>query len=295
VPIAVSALGGTAIERSGITNVLDIAQRTPSVTMTQFNVGEPQTYIRGVGSQTDSPASEPSVLISQDEVPIGRGGASSVTFLDVDRVEVLRGPQGTLYGRNASAGAISFYARRPQDQFGGSIEGSYGRFDTKGVKGILNVPLADGITARGAMQWSSSDGHAHNIRTGEDLQGGKRWAGRLQLQGKFDRLTMLLSGDFAKDDLTGDSRFDVGGPYSNQAILALINRLQAGYHNVWDSSGFSGTFQDRRNWGLTGRIDYEADFATIPFARIFELTLGGRLTHDRKSVFQQAIHNGPPG
>ncbi|MDB5576614.1 MAG: TonB-dependent receptor [Bradyrhizobium sp.] len=401
VPIAATALGGTAIERSGIVNVLDLAQRTPGITMTQYNVGEPQTYIRGVGSQTDSAASEPSVLIAQDEVPIGRGGASPVAFLDVERIEVLRGPQGTLYGRNASAGAISFYARRPEDRLGGSIEGSYGSFDSWGAKGVLNVPLTDGVAARAALQYSSSDGYARNIRTGEKLQGGERWAGRLSLAGRFDRLSVLVTGDFARDDLTGDSRYDVGGYYSSQPILALIKGLQASYGDVWDSSGFPGAFQNRRNYGLAGRLDYDASFATvtsltawrrndysfradlgglpapfaflvddrvtdrqhqfsqelrlasngggikwvaglfyyddnvdraerfivtpsaplpaalggdntaaqtagstsyaafgqasIPFAGIFELTLGARLTHDRKTVFQQAIHNGPAG
>src|SRR3546814_7548422 len=83
--------------------------------MTEYNVGEPQTYIRGVGSQTDSAASESSVTIAMDEVSIARGGASAAAFLDVQRVEVLRGPQGTLYGRNASAGVIAFYANRPRD------------------------------------------------------------------------------------------------------------------------------------------------------------------------------------
>ena len=370
--------------------------------MTQYNVGEPQTYIRGVGSQTDSAASEPSVLIAQDEVPIGRGGASPAAFLDVDRVEVLRGPQGTLFGRNASAGALGFYAHRPEQTFGGTVDASYGSFNTYGGRAVINAPLNSAIALRAAMQWSSSDGYARNIRTGEDLQGGKRWAGRVSGQGRFDALTVLLTGDFAKDDLTGDSRFAVGGPYSNQAILGLANRLQAPRRDVWDSAGFPDTFQSRRNYGLTGRIEYETEFgtltsisayrrnnyafradlgglpspfpfladdrvddrqhqfsqelrltsasgsaiqwvgdlffyddhvdraerfvvtvaaplplalggdntatqradsrsyaafgqATIPFARIFELTLGARLTHDSKQVFQQAIHNAPAG
>lgn len=96
VPLAVSALGASAIEKAGITSVQDLARVIPNVTMTQFNIGEPQTYIRGVGSQTDSAASEASVTVSVDDVAIGRGGAPAVAFLDVGRVEVLRGPQGTL-------------------------------------------------------------------------------------------------------------------------------------------------------------------------------------------------------
>src|SRR3546814_19039247 len=108
--------------------------------MTEYNVGEPQTYIRGVGSQTDSAASESSVTIAMDEVSIGRGGASAAAFLDVQRVEVLRGPPGTLYGRNASAGVIAFCANRPRARFKGSAEASSGNFGTYAAKAAAHAP-----------------------------------------------------------------------------------------------------------------------------------------------------------
>ncbi|MBB4640188.1 TonB-dependent receptor [Rhizorhapis suberifaciens] len=403
VPIAVTALGGAALEKGGITSVLDIAKVTPNVTMTQFNVGEPQTYVRGVGSQTDSAASESSVTVSVDDVPIGRGGAPSVAFLDVSRIEVLRGPQGTLYGRNASAGTISFYANRPEDSFSGYVEGSYGSFDTYGAKAIINTPVAEGFALRAAGQYSHSDGYAKNIATGERLQGGERYAGRLQLQAETGAWVFLISGDYSKDDLTGDSRYVVGSSESSPGLLAVANAIQAPYAgDVWKSSGFPGTFQKRRNYGIVGRIEYDAGWstitsvsayrnneyslradysglrdafplrvddriqesshqvtqelrlnspstskiqwvaglfyykddvdrveqfvvtanapipavlggdntgsqaaqttsyaafaqATLPFAEIFELTLGGRLTHDKKEVFQTLVHNGPAG
>src|SRR3546814_9646162 len=113
-----------------------------------------------------------------DEVSIGRGGASAAAFLDVQRVEVLRGPQGTLYGRNASAGVIAFYANRPRDRFEGSLEASYGSFGTYGAKAVVNAPLTADVALRVAGQYSHSDGYARNIRTGEKLQGGERYSGR---------------------------------------------------------------------------------------------------------------------
>lgn len=403
VPLAVSALGAVAIEKAGITSVLDLARVTPNVTMTQFNVGEPQTYIRGVGSQTDSAASEASVTVSVDDVAIGRGGAPAIAFLDVGRVEVLRGPQGTLYGRNASAGTISFYANRPTDGFSGFVEGSYGSFNTYGVKAIVNAPLTDDVAIRAAGQYSDSDGYAKNVVTGKQLQGGERYSGRLQLQAQKEDWTFLVSADYSKDDLSGDSRYIISTPDASAALTAAANAAQASYAgDVWKSSGFPGTFQRRTNYGLTGRVEYDtgwstvtsitayrdnkyglrADYggvpapfplvvddridekshqfsqelrlnsvssskvqwvaglfyytdrvnraeqfvnaalapvplalggdntsaqsakttsyaafgqATIPFARIFELTLGGRISHDEKDVFQTLVHNGPAG
>ena len=402
VTVAITALGADSIEKFGITDVLDIAQITPGVTMTEFNVGEPQTYIRGVGSQTDSAASESSVTIAMDEVSIGRGGASPIAILDAQRVEVLRGPQGTLYGRNASAGVIAFYSNRPRDRFEASLEASYGSFDTYGAKGVINAPVADGIAVRAAGQYSNSDGFARNIATGEKLQGGERYGGRIQMQAELGRLTVLLGADYAKDDLSGDSRFGVASRAAVPAILAAMNAAQADRDNVWQSEGIPGTYQRRRNYGFLGRLDYDAGFATLssltayrnnlvnlradyggieapfpfltenrvrdashqfsqelrlsspdtseikwvgglfyyedrvdrnerfivatraplpaalggdnsgiqsarsksyalfgqltlPFASIWELTIGGRLTHDRKRVFQQAVHNAPAG
>src|SRR3546814_16164274 len=104
--------------------------------MTEYNVGEPQTYIRGVGSQTDSAASESSVTIAMDEVSIGRGGASAAAFLDVQRVEVLRGPQGPLYARNASAGVIPLHAHRPRARFQGPPQASSAHFGPPGATAL---------------------------------------------------------------------------------------------------------------------------------------------------------------
>ncbi|AEG48034.1 TonB-dependent receptor [Sphingobium chlorophenolicum L-1] len=401
VPIAVTALGSVAMERAHITSVLDVAALTPGVTMTQFNIGEPQTYIRGVGSQTDSAASESSVTISMDEVAIGRGGATSIAFLDANRVEVLRGPQGTLYGRNASAGTISFYSNRPTDRFEGSVEASAGSFRTFGGKGIVNLPVGDGMAFRAAGQYSDSRGYAYNLLTGKHLQGGERYGGRLQFQAEKDAWTVLLTGDYSKDNLDGDSRSIVSTYLASPTFARLAAASNADRKNVWESETIPGTFQRRRNYGLVGRVEYAADWATltsltayrnnlyslradyvgetnfpfqtddrvneashqfsqelrltspssskiqwvaglfyysdsidrqerfvvtavaplptalggdntalqnastksyaafgqvtIPFASIFELTLGARISRDKKEVFQQAVHNAPAG
>src|SRR3546814_18972037 len=107
--------------------------------MTEYNVGEPQTYIRGVGSQTDSAASDSSVTIAMDEVSIGRGGASEAAFLAGQRVEVLRGPPGTHYGRNASAGGIAFHANRPLHRLRGRLTASYRSLGTSGASAVVNA------------------------------------------------------------------------------------------------------------------------------------------------------------
>ena len=113
VPVAITAFGAETLERTAATGIQDVVGKAPGVTLTQFNIGEPQVFIRGVGTTSDSAASDPSIGVSIDEVSIGRAGASALAFLDIQRVEVLRGPQGTLYGRNASGGALNIYTNRP--------------------------------------------------------------------------------------------------------------------------------------------------------------------------------------
>ena len=143
VPLAITAFTEEDLERSAAVGIQDVAARAPGVTLTQFNIGEPQLYIRGVGTTSDSAASDPSIGISIDEVSIGRTGASALAFLDVNRVEVLRGPQGTLYGRNASGGALNVYTNRPVFENGGYISVRAGRFDMYGDEGVYNAANGD--------------------------------------------------------------------------------------------------------------------------------------------------------
>ncbi len=171
VPIAITAFNAEALERTAATGIQDVAGKAPGVTLTQFNIGEPQIFIRGVGTTSDSAASDPSIGVSIDEVSIGRAGASSLAFLDVERVEILRGPQGTLYGRNASGGALNVYTKKPRFENSAQLTGRLGSFDERGVEAVLNRQLGEDTAGRLALRWNQNDGYAESLPAAAGLKG----------------------------------------------------------------------------------------------------------------------------
>jgi iron complex outermembrane receptor protein len=113
VPLSVAAISGDDVRPGKITGLNDVAFKTPGVAFNEFNMGEPRIYIRGIGNSSDSAASDPAVGVFLDEVYIGRIGGVGFDLYDLERIEILRGPQGTLYGKNTNGGAINVVTVRP--------------------------------------------------------------------------------------------------------------------------------------------------------------------------------------
>lgn len=258
VPIAITAFNAETLERTAATGIQDIAAKAPGVTLTQFNIGEPQLYIRGVGTSSDSAASDPSIGVSIDEVSIGRSGASALAFLDIERVEVLRGPQGTLYGRNASGGALNIYTKRPVFSDGGSITARVGSFSEVGLEGVINRQLGEDAAVRFAARYNTNDGYAENVPTGRSLEGGTSWGGRLSFLKDSGNWSWLVSGDYSEDDMDGHARIPVTTSATAPAFVALINTLRAGL-DVRQSFSSADNYQEQTNFGLTGRIEHEGE------------------------------------
>lgn len=163
------------------------------------------TAIRGVGSALIE--SDPSVGVYLDGVGIGSAQAHSGTLLDVDRIEILRGPQGTLYGRNNIAGSVNIISNLPDpDRTGGELGVEYGRFGTATATGIFNTPIGDnGWAARGALSVSKTDGSLHSTINGNDLGGGKDVHGRVSIAGDLtDNLEFLGIVDIERQVLDGE-------------------------------------------------------------------------------------------
>jgi len=265
VPIAITAFNAETLERTAATGIQDIAAKAPGVTLTQFNIGEPQLYIRGVGSSSDSAASDPSIGVSIDEVSIGRSGASALAFLDIERVEVLRGPQGTLYGRNASGGALNIYTRKPVFQNTGSLTARIGSFDEYGLEGVVNRQLDDETAIRFAARYNTNDGYAENVPTGEGLEGGTSWGARVSVLKEAGDWSLLLSGDYSKDDMDGHARIPVTTSATAPAFVTLINTLRTGLDRRQSFSS-PDNYQDRTNFGVTARVEHSGqafDFVSL--------------------------------
>lgn len=258
VPIAVTAFSEEMLERTAATGIQDIAGKAPGVTLTQFNVGEPQIYIRGVGTTSDSAASDPSIGVSIDEVSIGRAGASALAFLDIARVEILRGPQGTLYGRNASGGALNIYTNRPTFDRMTRLTARAGSFGEYGFEGVFNGPLGEDTSGRLAFRWNTSNGYAENATTGGDLHGGTQFGVRGQIAHQAGQWSFLGSADFSKDDMDGQARIPVLASSTPAPFAALVNGLRTGL-DIRQSFSSADNYQERENWGLTGRAEWEGD------------------------------------
>jgi iron complex outermembrane receptor protein len=175
VPIAITAFSGDQIREMGFSNALEVASQTPN-----FKIGglggstatvTPWLNIRGIQFTDTSFVNDQSVAMYVDEVYQAATGAGVQQLFDVDHVEVLKGPQGTLFGRNSSAGLVQYVSRQPTNEFEGYLEGSYGQYNQRSIEGAVSGPILDGLTGRFAGKYSGNDGYRHNPQTGIDSFG----------------------------------------------------------------------------------------------------------------------------
>jgi len=169
VPVAVTAASAEDLAKAHVENIADIQSITPSVKVVTSYAASQGTniQIRGLGTAGLSRSFEGAVGVFIDGVYRSRAGQALQNFLDVDTVQILRGPQGTLFGKNTSAGAFLLTSKAPRiGEFGGSFEGGYGNYDAGLVKASVNIPLSDNAAARVAGLWSRQDGYTHNSTDG---------------------------------------------------------------------------------------------------------------------------------
>lgn len=168
-PLAITAVSGDQLEARGQQSIIDIGATTPSVnisTATAIQGNAVSAFIRGIGQDDSSFALEPGVGIYIDDVYFGTTFGASLDLVDLERVEVLRGPQGTLAGKNSLGGAIKLYSRKPDENFGGFVQGEYGRFDKREFRGSVNVPIADGLYSRFSASYRKDDGYFKELDYG---------------------------------------------------------------------------------------------------------------------------------
>jgi iron complex outermembrane receptor protein len=269
VPIALSVFGAADLQAANIRRIEEIVLRTPNFTMMRVNVGEPQFYIRGVGSNSDSAAGDPTVGVFQDEIYIGRISGAAVDVFDMQRVEVLRGPQGTLFGRNTSGGAVNFIPNRPEQEFFASAELSLGNYDSIEGRAVLNGGISDSLAGRLSVSHREHSGYSENITTGADLDDEDNWSVRGQLLfTPTDTSRLLLGYDFVTDDGAGNARvpypvFDTGQVgAANNVALAALRRIWPAGSDLRKSYSVPESFQERDINGLTVRFENDASYGS---------------------------------
>ena len=185
VPIAISAFSGQELDDKKIETGADLVTSTPNVSFTKTNFASYNFQIRGIGTQALSVTTDPAVAVSFNDTPLLRNRLFEQEYFDVNNVEVLRGPQGTLFGRNATAGVVNMIPNLPSfDGFESWIKAEVGNFDTRRFSGMLNVPLSSTLAFRLAGAWTDRDGYDYNTVTHNNVDGRNLWSGRASLAWK---------------------------------------------------------------------------------------------------------------
>ncbi len=185
VPIAITAFSGEDLINRHIETGGDLVTATPNVSFSKTNFASYNFQIRGIGTQALSVTTDPAVAISFNSSPMIRNRLFEQEYFDVSNVEVLRGPQGTLYGRNATAGVVNMVPNLPSfDGFESWAKVETGNYDSKRFSGMVNLPLSDTLAFRAAGAWTDRSGYIFNSVTDQDVDGRNLWSGRLSLAWK---------------------------------------------------------------------------------------------------------------
>ena len=195
VPIAISVIDGQKLVEAGVTDFASITRVAPAVNIVA-DTTQTRVSIRGIGSNSNDEAQDQAVAVNIDGEYINRPTVLNASLFDLERVEVLRGPQGTLYGRNATGGAINFIMRKPGEEFGADGNISYGNFDQVTVQGGIDVPLGDIAAVRFSGIYSNRDGY--NIHPNTNTRSGDEdtTAGRISLRFEpTDKLSINVAAE----------------------------------------------------------------------------------------------------
>ncbi len=271
VPISVAVTGEQTIERAQIRDLIDLQSVVPSLKVTQFNtVGQTNFIIRGFGNGNGNVGIEGSVGVFIDGVYRSRSAASLNDLPDVQRIEVLRGPQSTLFGKNVSVGAINIITRAPQFDLGGKVDFTVGNYGEMVAKATLTGPLSKTIAVRLSGSVDERDGFDHNIVTGHGINNRNRFSGRADvLWVPTDRLSIRIIADHneinelccgavqlfngpASQFIAAPAPFGLGAAVSNPSMMA--SRKIVFDHDP--TNHIVGT-------GVSGQIDYDLGFAKL--------------------------------
>lgn len=276
-PAAVAAISGADLQLRGISDVQNLAVAVPGVSFGQ-TVGQAHIAVRGIGSDVVTAGQDPRVAFYQDGVYIARPGAQLGGMFDVDRIEVLKGPQGTLYGRNATGGAVSIVSHRPTEELDGYIRAGYGNYNALTLDGAVSGLVAETLSARIAVHFQHRDGYGDNVVTGNDIDDKREVA----VRGSFawrpaDGLELLTIADYFResDKAFGLHFFTRANP--NVPVLGIALGGTA-LPNSRDIASDIDPAVRTRSWGISEQISYEMDWATIRSVTAFRKFKGSYLT-----------------
>ncbi|MEM8960998.1 MAG: TonB-dependent receptor [Acidobacteriota bacterium] len=270
-PLAITALTGTALEERSATDLSDTADYAPNV---EFNIGgslngvgnEANVFIRGLGQNDNAIFTDPGVGIYVDGVYLARSQGAVLDLLALERVEILRGPQGTLFGKNTTGGAINLITRKPGGSRGGHVGVTTGEFSRLDLRAVADIPLGDRLDLTVAALTHNRDGYGNAILLGEELGDSDTDAARLALRylGN-DRFSLDLAADYSQQDERGLPQTLVAALPTPLIEFYNQPRVDAGlepYDERWitgDLLDSNQTFPDQSEgevWGVSGTASW---------------------------------------
>lgn len=255
VPLAVSAMGAEELRTQLITDISQVASQVPSFTFQTQNALESEMFIRGVGSvRLNSATADPSIGTFLDEIYIGRRGAATPPIFDLERIEVLRGPQGTIFGKNVVGGAINMITAKPTQEFDAGASLAIGNYSSLLAEGFVSGPISDKVSARIAINHEQHDGYAHNVVRDEEMEDLESTAIRGTLLWDIsDTMRLTLTADASKSDSGGSARHAVDDP--NAPGFGFITP------NISDDPRTNYSpyeqYANRETSGLTARFEWD--------------------------------------
>ncbi len=203
IPISITALSQEQLTATQTAGGPDLVKQVPNMTFTKTNFSGYSIQLRGIGTQAISVTTDPAVAVAFNDIPFIRNHFFEQEFYDVSQVEVLRGPQGTLYGRNATAGVVNLVSAKASDQFEAMASLDVGNYGQRRPEGMINIPVVDDrLDIRIAGEWTKREGYSFNTLTDSRIDGRDLWSGRVSIAFKpFDKLqTNLVYEHFSEND-----------------------------------------------------------------------------------------------
>lgn len=250
IPLSVTAFSQTQLDMKGAANIAGIQESTPNLNFTAQSAGQNASRItlRGIGTETLVGGGDPGVALHIDGVYVGRNSAAAGDVFDVERLEVLRGPQGTLYGRNSTGGSINIVTKKPTFENEGYVDFTVGNYNERRVRAVANVPLTENLSSRVSILSHSHDGYIDNLyEYGRDSNDKDSHSGRLQLLYETDSGNeYLFRGYYSKMGGAGPGSVFLGEDIDTTngypaGYLVGINSDPAGAPVIADAYGLGRT------------------------------------------------------
>lgn len=267
VSAAISVLGADQLRSAGINDIRDLQKMSPELNVGEV-VGLMKVTMRGLGNTSNTRGEDTEVTFYVDGAVVARQEAQSMAMFDLERIEVLRGPQGTLYGRNSTGGTLNLITAKPTEEFTGYVDVSVGNYNLRKIDTALSGPISESVLGRIAVQSISRSGFGTNITTGNDIDDDNRYAARGQLQFDFtDSARLLVSGEYGKEN-------DSSGLFTYFTPLYIVGPPAPASQAPKGVGGFSDP--DSRNGA--GNIDPELERETRSITGTFTWDITSNLT-----------------